>query len=1046
MSYGSMLDQKRPFIIEMSLELIRSKSILNFFSLSEDEFSDLENHIYSVDEGEVIVKQGSILDSVIIPISMSFLLEIRLNDVLQRVGTIIPGRSVNLYNYLNGIPLSYTCRAEAAGEYLKIPKATFDRWLEKHGTVKAYLLKVTEDSDIRSLAKNWIQSGLSQDLVFDTIASVTYKTSAAHDFVFQANKAASSAVFLVEGKFLIYDGKNNIKSWLLPLKSWHFFRESLSDEKPNYSIVSVEKSRYFEISNSDLLRLKKIYDEEFNSLLKYILEGLEAPSTDEDSGDEHSVDELFASAQYKNTWRFNFPFVKQNDEMDCGPACMAMISDFFGRKLSIQFWRSRLSTDRNGTSLYDLAVTTEKSGFISHCLEVKNLKDVDSFLFPFVICRKYHYLVVYKIKKNTAIVGDPAYGIREMKLDELQDGMEPVGLFLKPNADFYKNEDSPSPWIHYIKLFNGLEKEITLAFVCSFLGVIFSMIPPLVSQLAIDEILTQKDTSMLWFLLGGCVVITILTHLINWAKNYYFIFIMNKFNFRSTSIFMQKLFSLPYNFFSTRHIGDFTHRISEIAQLRSFVTGTLFKVILNLLTIVFYSAVLMMINRDIALIVMGLMPLMVIIPVLFTRKLDRQYQEIFTKSSEQSSYLTDLIEGVSVIKSSGAELTSRIRFEDKLIDFVKSQNAFALTNAKVNFFSGSYLQASQFALMGISVFYGINGEITAGQVISISLLANQMFSPLQSIAEEWEQFVKVKSTLSRLNDIFLADSENASTTTIQKNKKFTQFKGEIEFKNVWFRYGGEGSDWVLKNINFKIEPGQKVAIVGPSGSGKSTLAALLTRMYEPTEGSIFIDGRDYREYDINWLRKQIGMLQQENRLFSGTLRENIAISDLDSHEQKLISAAENAVALDLVEKKSGVWNHYVPHGGLGFSGGEKQKIALMRLFYKQPSIIILDEATSALDGISEREIINNIQNILKSNTVINIAHRFSTVKFSDYVLVLNDGKIVGYGTIEHLKSNNAIFSNLFGFSDDEDSEMQAEDQDGIETHSGDKSDKKLKVG
>ena len=223
---------------------------------------------------------------------------------------------------------------------------------------------------------------------------------------------------------------------------------------------------------------------------------------------------------------------------------------------------------------------------------------------------------------------------------------------------------------------------------------------------------------------------------------------------------------------------------------------------------------------------------------------------------------------------------------------------------------------------------------------------------------------------------------------------------------------------MLKGVNFKIEAGQKVSIVGPSGSGKSTLAFLLTRMYEPNKGHIFVDGRDYREYDIDWLRDNIGLLPQESKLFSGSLAENIGFRHLDIDEEKLQIAATRSSAIDFINKKPNAFQHYVPHGGHGFSVGEKQRIALARLFYQDPSIVILDEATSALDGISEKEVLTHLLKEMKGRTVINIAHRYSTVVRSEFAAVLFEGRCIGFGPLSYLKENNLVYRKLFSFDED----------------------------
>jgi ABC-type bacteriocin/lantibiotic exporter with double-glycine peptidase domain len=317
--------------------------------------------------------------------------------------------------------------------------------------------------------------------------------------------------------------------------------------------------------------------------------------------------------------------------------------------------------------------------------------------------------------------------------------------------------------------------------------------------------------------------------------------------------------------------------------------------------------------------------------------------------------------------------------------------------------------------MGLCGWFAIKGDLSPGQVVAVTMISGKILGPLLSIASKLDDAYEIKAAMGRINDILLAPMEGSGTKGRLKKDKIL---GEIEFKDVWFRYGGEGSDWVLKGVSFRIEPGQNVAFVGPSGSGKSTIASLISRMFEPTKGQIFIDGRDYLDYDIQWLRNQLGVLHQESHLFHGTILENIAFSQPDVDIARAVEAARKAAADEFIQKKPNDYYYMISAGGFGLSGGEKQRISLARTLYQEPTILILDEATSALDGIAESKLLERLKEQI-SGTTINIAHRFSTVKHSDYVLVLFEGKVVGFGTHEDLSHDNEIYQKLFNVVDEE---------------------------
>ena len=1000
--------------ISMWQGLLTEKSIFALFPDEVLKTFPVLDYVRKVKASEVLIAEGILFHELCIPLSAPLNLTTRKNtDPHAAVGTIQVGRSANLFSFLRMLPSQYSIVSESDCEVLMIPRAKIDHWLEKYPELKNYIFKTSESTVFRSLLQDLRYIGLSQNFTTQLIAKLEETDLLPHTYLCHTDQPAAAAFLLLEGKFLYRQDKTSQSSWIAPLKTWVGWNSSVLNQPDELSVLSLTKSNCLSIKAEDLRSLKNLYAADFEIMNKWVVDGqFHHFDRNEETEIVDNVVDLFEGSIQSKRWKWNYPWIQQNDKMDCGPACLAMVSEYFDKDLGVHFWRSKLSTDRTGTSLYDLAKTTENAGFISHCLEVENLEEVDQFLLPFIALRKYHYVVVYKIKKNSVIIGDPGAGISEMSFSEFYDGFEKVGLFLKPTAEFLEHEETPSKWRHYIQLFQGLKSDMLLALTCSVLGVLVSLIPPIISQIALDDVMVQKDVDLLWWLIGTALGACLIAAFIKWAESYYFVYIMSKFNFRASSVFVQKMLSLPYQFFAQRHVGDFTHRLNEMAHLRNFVTGTLFGSVLNLITMVIYGCALFFINSKAAVLVLGLAPFYFLAPILTSNYLSKLYAQIFTKASAQSSFVTDIIRGVAAIKSSGAEMAARFRFEKRSLSLIKTQNQFAMTAVNIQTFTMGYNQFANVLILGFTVYMGISGEMSAGKVISFSLIANRVFIPLVYLAQQWDQFVEMKSVLSRLNDIFLAPSDQVQEKVRAGKMQLTSLRGEIEFKDVWFRYGGEASDWALKGINLKIEKGQKVAIVGPSGSGKSTLAHLLTRMYTPTKGQIFIDGKDYREYDVNWLRTQVGLLHQENYLFEGNFADNIALSENEIDEDRFLRALEKASASEFVQKKGGPYS-YIPHGGIGFSGGEKQKIVLARLFYQNPSIVVLDEATSSLDGIAEANILEQIRVEMKNQTVLSIAHRISTVQSSDYALVLWDGKVVDFGALEYLKSSSNSFQKLF---------------------------------
>jgi subfamily B ATP-binding cassette protein HlyB/CyaB len=971
---------------------------------------------------ELIFQEGNPADDLIIVISGQIKLFARKTQV--EVGVLTAGRSANLYSLIRNLPFQYSGESETNTEYIQIPWDVFNNIFKKNPVFERYLIYITEYPIVRFISKEMVDIGCSHDFRMMFLGSLQSVQLKSHSWIFQQGQVPNFAFMLVTGTIHNYykSESSKVSTYApVPGNTWIGWKEIILGKPISYSFRSTGTTRIMGVKSRMLKDVREKFPQDFATYSDWIEKAISSQKSPEDIQQEKEEVELtqtFMAAPKKKWWlKWSYPWVAQENQMDCGPACLAMISKFFQHEIPIQYWRNQIFTNREGTSVFDLAKGAEKNGFTTHGLYIEDLNDLEASMLPAIAVRQYHFIVIYKITPSHVTIGDPGVGIRKISREEFYKGYEFAILLVRPTENLKDIKIPPSNYAHFKQLFQGYNRELILVLTCSVLLVIFSLFPPILMQLVMDEVISRKDVDLLVFALSVVATVTVMQAGMSWLRSYYIGFINSKFDFRAQSSFLRKMFSLPYPFFANHHIGDFTRRLSEMERLREFLTGNVLSTILDLFTLVIYGAVLTIYSPLIALITFIVAPMLVGISMLFTKKLRSAYMEAFSSRAEEESLLSDLIRGVPAIKALTAEVAARWRLEEKIVNTLKARYKFTLTASALNSISDAYGTIARLFLMGTAAYLGIKGNLTPGQVVSISVFVNFVISPFQGLASTWSGIQELMSAMTRLNDIFLSPSEGKS---LKGSLTKQRLRGEIEFRDVWFRYGGDSSDWVLKGVSFKIEPGQKVAIAGPSGSGKSTVANLLLRLFEPTQGQVLIDGHDYREYDLSWLRSQIGLILQDSHLFNGSVAENIAFGDPRAEEQKIIESAQMANAHDFISKKPAGYSYIISHGGFGLSGGEKQRISCARAFYMNPPVLILDEATSALDGVAEKELIQGILQASANRTVLSIAHRYTTARFFDHVLLMSGGKIVSFGSHARLREESELYSSLFGLEGKED--------------------------
>lgn len=531
---------------------------------------------------------------------------------------------------------------------------------------------------------------------------------------------------------------------------------------------------------------------------------------------------------------------------------------------------------------------------------------------------------------------------------------------------------------------------------------------PLLTQVVIDKALVNNSLSTLDVFIFGLFSIIVFELILGIAKNYVFTKTTSKMDVILGARLFDHLFALPLRYFETRRVGDTVARVREVENIRNFLTGTPMSSILDASFIIVYIAVMFIYSTSLTAVVLISLPvfalLSLIVTPLFKGRLDKKWQS----GADEQSFLVESVTGAQTIKALAIEPKMQAEWEDKLTNYAK--NSYKTTilgnNAGV---IGQFIQKGfDLIILWLGAKMVMDGSLTVGQLIAFRMLSSRVSTPVLRLVQLWQEFQQASLSVKRLGDIFNSKTEprlSASKT------RMPDIKGNISFEKVHFRYNLDQSE-VIKDVSFDIPAGSVVGIVGRSGSGKSTIAKLIQRLYVPELGKITIDGSDIALADPLWLRRQIGVVLQENFLFNMTVRENIAIHCPGANIEAVINCAKIAGAHEFITELPEGYDTMIGEHGTGLSGGQKQRIAIARALLTDPKILIFDEATSALDYESENIIQNNLGRICQGRTVLIIAHRLSTIKTADKVMVIDKGQLAEYDTHENLMAKKGLFYHL----------------------------------
>ncbi|WP_119300772.1 type I secretion system permease/ATPase [Dongia deserti] len=561
-------------------------------------------------------------------------------------------------------------------------------------------------------------------------------------------------------------------------------------------------------------------------------------------------------------------------------------------------------------------------------------------------------------------------------------------------SDFGRQFDI-SWFMRAIYKYRNLLSQVLLA---SFFLQIFALVTPLFFQVVVDKVLVHRGMTTLDVLLIGLVTVSIFETVLGALRTYVFSHTTNRIDVELGARLFRHLVALPLAYFGARRVGDSVARVRELENIRQFITGSSLTLVIDLFFTIVFLAVMAWYSWWLTFIVLASLPLYAGISLALTPLFRARVEEKFQRGAENQAFLVETVTGIETLKSMAVEPQMQRRWEEQLAGYVGS--SFRVANLG-NYASQSIQLVSKLATAGILYFGAkavISGDMTVGALVAFNMLASRVSQPVLRLAQVWQDFHQVRQSIQRLGDILNTPPEPAATPG---RGALPTIKGAIRFDHVKFRYRLDGPE-VLCGVNIEFPAGQVVGIVGSSGSGKSTVAKLVQRLYVPESGRVLVDGIDLAMVDASWLRRQIGVVLQENVLFNRTVRENIALADPGMPLDQVVAAAKLAGAHDFILQLPEGYDTVIGERGGTLSGGQRQRIAIARALVTNPRILIFDEATSALDLESEQAIQRNMRHICKGRTVLIIAHRLSTVRTCDRIITIEQGRIVEDGKHEDL--------------------------------------------
>ncbi len=706
--------------------------------------------------------------------------------------------------------------------------------------------------------------------------------------------------------------------------------------------------------------------------------------------------------------------IKQYDITDCGAACLATISKQYGLKIPITKIREVAGTDKQGTNAYGLIKAAEQLGFSAK--GVKGNKEAFFSEFPLpciahviVDGALLHYVVVHRITKKQVIVADPAKGIVKYTPEEFFEQWTGVLIFLVPTAKFKKGNETKGIFNRFFGLLKPQKQLLLHIFFASLIYTVLGILGSFYFKFMMDEILPYNLMKTLHIMSLGIILLNVFKILLNAFRSHLLLYLSQRLDISLILGYYQHVLELPMGFFGTRKVGEIVSRFMDASKVREAISGATLTIMIDTLMAIAGGIILYTQSSFL----FGISLIMVIVYGGIVLGFNKPIKEINRKQMEDNaqltSYLVESLNGIETVKSFNAERKTTLQTETKFVKLLRS----VFKGGWISNLSGSLTSTTAsiggIAILWVGAYQVIDGKMSVGQLLTFNSLLAYFLDPIKNLIDLQPMMQTAIVASDRLGEIL--DLELEKDDNEHKKLNPSNLKGNIEFKNLDFRYGTR--QLVLKGINLTIKQGEKIALVGESGSGKTTLVKLLMSFFPWEKGDILINGYNIKDINLERLREKIAYISQDIFMFSGSIRENLSLGMEDITLEDIIEAAKLAKAHDFVNNFPLRYETRLEENGTNLSGGQKQRLAITRAILRKPDILIMDEATSNLDSITEKAIERTINEHTKDITTIIIAHRLSTIMSCDKIYVMDKGEIVESGTHQQLTNKKGYYYSLW---------------------------------
>ncbi|MBX9669146.1 MAG: peptidase domain-containing ABC transporter [Candidatus Obscuribacterales bacterium] len=849
--------------------------------------------------------------------------------------------------------------------------------------------------------------------------------------IFSQGEILDCVYFLIDGKVRLYEPHDQSDRTIVILDQRYCpfgFKTILSQDTwfsaraMEQSIVSKVALSVFEEELSNKPDFRRVLDAEAQRLRRAAQDASLEPVAEimlsDSPNDPVTVAKLVQSTDSPEEENFLtlvrrkfklYPLVLQKSAMDCGVSCLAMVLSYHGARVNQRNLRELIGVSAQGSDLVSLSEAAEKLGFLSRGIKATYLGLLRAKLPLVCYWDNNHFVVLYEIEKNSALIADPANGLVEIRREDFEEHFSLYALELTPSASTKKDTQLSTPWSRYLDLLKPNAKTLVDIALASFAVQLLTLSIPLFTQAVVDQVIVHKSISMLNIILMGMVILIFFQTIISTIRSYLVAFAAVKLDQSLFTQFFRHLLSLPLTFFEEHTTGDVISRLQENRKIQSFISGSAITVITDLIMAGVYLVIVFIYNWTFALFVIAYIIAFTIIVAIVTPWLRTLMQQAFHKQVASNAFSIEAVRGIERIKAGAAENRTRWAWEELFVDALNTRYKATLISRFTQVAADLVHNLGSVLLLCYGAHIAVQGQISIGQLMAMTLIVNRITQPILFLVDMWDELQDIGVSLERIDDVLETPKEESEP---EKKLQIT-ITGDIEFVDVTYRYPGNQDDNAVQNLSFRITPGQYVGIVGRSGCGKSTTLKLLQGLYMPVEGRILVDGHDTRNLSLRELRRQIGVVSQQDYLFRGTIFDTIALYNPQATTKMVVDAAKLAGIHDFINTLPKSYQYEVSEAGNNLSGGQRQRLFIARAILHNPKLLLFDEATSFLDNDSERAIQASLRSLRKHRTIVMVAHRLSTVRDADLILVMDRGQIVEQGTHDELLELNGLYNHLW---------------------------------